>query len=109
SLCRDFKAQYPMMAHKARVIHNGIEPQWAASSEEPRIGPNARYVLYVGRFDRIKGIDILLHAWKKLEAPARQMELWLAGAGAEEDRLRALARDLGLSEHVRFVGLVAQA
>lgn len=107
SLRRDFNARYPMVAHKARVIHNGIEPGWASSAEAPRIAPHVRYVLYAGRFDRIKGIDILLRAWKKVEACQR--ELWLAGAGAEEDGLRALARDLGLGGQVRFVGLVAQS
>jgi glycosyltransferase involved in cell wall biosynthesis len=75
-----------------------------------REGPSpegAPMVLYVGRLDREKGVDVLLRAWAKVE---QRMEatLVVAGTGRLEAPLKALARDLGLSR-VRFVGFVPQA
>lgn len=107
SLCRDFKTRYPAMAHKACVIPNGLEAHWSALPPAPGAPSNPRYVLYVGRLEWIKGVDILLHAWKRIDAEAHRVELWVAGAGAEESRLRGLAQHLGIAPRVRFVGGVA--
>jgi len=108
SLCHDFTMRFPAMAHKVRVIPNGLEPHWFAHPAAPQTPPEARYVLYAGRFEPVKGLDILLRAWNRIDAPAHRVELWLAGDGAEEARLRALALRLGVAEHVRFLGRVAR-
>lgn len=108
SLRRDFIMRYPAMAGKARVIPNGLEPQWFMHPVPPQPEAGARYVLYAGRLDPIKGLDTLLCAWKKIDTSAHRVELRLAGTGAEEGRLRALARSLGIADHVRFVGKVAR-
>jgi glycosyltransferase involved in cell wall biosynthesis len=108
SLRQDFAARYPAMAGKIRVIPNGLEPHWFMHPASPQAWADPRYVLYAGRLDPVKGLDILLHAWKRIHTPARQVELWLAGAGAEEERLRALALSLGVADHVRFVGQVTR-
>ncbi|MFV2092118.1 MAG: glycosyltransferase, partial [Hyphomicrobiales bacterium] len=47
-----------------------------------------------------KGFDVLMRAMVELKAAY----LWLAGTGPEEDALKSLADDLGLTERVRFLG-----
>lgn len=57
------------------------------------------HVLYVGRLGREKGVVELLHA------AARSAEPWqlkLVGRGPIEQRLRRLARRLGIEQRVRF-------
>jgi glycosyltransferase involved in cell wall biosynthesis len=62
----------------------------------------------VARLDPVKRLDVLLEA---LALCATAGDLWshdvstvIVGYGPEEDRLRALAHELGLDRRVRFVG-----
>jgi glycosyltransferase involved in cell wall biosynthesis len=50
-------------------------------------------VLYLGRLEGRKGLDILLKAWQ-MKSPGA---LWIVGEGPEREKLKALAADLNLS------------
>jgi phosphatidylinositol alpha-mannosyltransferase len=59
-------------------------------------GGHAPVVLFLGRHERRKGLEVLLEAFARLEPDAdvrspggRRAELWVAGAGPETARLRA--------------------
>lgn len=52
-------------------------------------GPQKR-VLFVGRLERIKGVDVLLHASAK-----RNYDLWIAGDGSQRNELELLTKQLG--------------
>jgi len=56
-----------------------------------------------GRLTRQKGFDILIEALAILRREA-DAEVWIVGAGPERDALAALARRLGVGDHVRLVG-----
>jgi glycosyltransferase involved in cell wall biosynthesis len=53
-----------------------------------------------------KGFDVLLKALARLEPPANDFKLELAGDGPEREVLRSLAADLGLADRVEFLGEV---
>ncbi|TCZ65896.1 glycosyltransferase [Roseicella aquatilis] len=57
-------------------------------------------LLSMGRLHREKGHDVTLRALAQLP----EAVLWLAGSGPEEAALRALARELGVADRVRFLG-----
>lgn len=62
-------------------------------------------VLAVGRFDSVKGFDILLDALVGLCRPdGAPATLVIVGDGPEGDRLRAKADQLGLANRVNFTG-----
>ncbi len=64
-------------------------------------------VLYVGRLDGEKRIDLLLRALAKLRQSGRDdIHLAIAGQGAAGNDLRSLAHSLGLEKQVRFLGYV---
>jgi glycosyltransferase involved in cell wall biosynthesis len=69
-----------------------------------RAGPFGDYLLYAGRLERIKRVDLALRALARTSAPAR---LRIAGAGSGEADLRRLARDLGVADRVDFLGFVS--
>ena len=54
---------------------------------------------YAGRLVPEKGVDVLLRAVAGIDGPWR---VTIMGAGPEQERLRALAHDLGLVERVSF-------
>lgn len=67
-------------------------------------------VLFVGRLDPLKGVDILLRAVAQLERADTTRTIIVGGgeADAEMARLRALCSDLGIAERVSFLGRMAQ-
>lgn len=79
-------------AHNIEVIHNGIDGRAVAPlTEEERartkrrlgIEPTAPVVLYTGRLDPNKGIDVLLEAWKMVSPELDGARLVVVGAASE--------------------------
>lgn len=106
-LARVFQAP----ADKVRVIPNGIDVsdmhvrkdmelrrRYAADDEE--------IILFVGRLVWEKGVDTLLYALRQLVAVRPKVKLIVAGRGPIQEELESLARQLGLTGHVHFVGHV---
>ena len=68
-------------------------------------------VLFVGRMEPLKGLDILLRAVAQLEQANATRTVIVGGdleADAEMARLKALCSDLGIAERVTFLGRLAQ-
>ena len=62
-------------------------------------------VLFVGRLEFVKGLDVLLHAWSQLPNHIRLRSLLiLVGDGAEQNNLKRMSRALGIQETVIMVG-----
>lgn len=57
-------------------------------------------ILYVGQLIVRKRVDLLLTAFGQLDLPSARLRI--IGKGEEEDRLKQLARQLGISERVSF-------
>jgi glycosyltransferase involved in cell wall biosynthesis len=66
-------------------------------------------VLSVCRLERVKRIDLLLHAFAAARDAMPAARLVIAGAGADEPRLRAIAASLALGESVEFAGYIPDA
>ena len=67
-------------------------------------GPYGNYILYVGRLDRIKRIDMAIETLRHTRAP---VELRVAGRGPHLEELQQLAREHNLQDRVRFLGFVS--
>lgn len=74
-----------------------IAPAAALASGRPR---NGFRILYVGRFDPIKGLPLAFEALRILSDIAPAATLELVGEGPERPRLEALARRLGLADRI---------
>jgi glycosyltransferase involved in cell wall biosynthesis len=83
-------------AAKIVSIPNGVD--LGAFSRPRREEPGL--VLFCGRLNTQKRLDVLLRAVEKVKAA----RLEVAGTGEEEDALRALARSLGIEGRVDFLG-----
>jgi glycosyltransferase involved in cell wall biosynthesis len=68
-----------------------------------------RFVLYVGRLEERKGVEVLLHAFARLRARDGDLRLAIVGRGEREGALRRLAAELGIAPAVDFVGWVDHA
>jgi glycogen(starch) synthase len=83
------------------VLTPGVHPRFKLSQQPERWGGR---LLYVGRLDPVKGVDVLLAAVAELP----DVTLRLVGSGNElyESELRRQAQSLGVKERVEFVGPV---
>jgi phosphatidylinositol alpha-mannosyltransferase len=72
------------LAGEYTVLWNGIEVERYAIG--PMTTSKRPAVLFVGRHEPRKGLDVLLDAWAELD---RDAVLWVAGAGPQTDELRA--------------------
>jgi len=61
-------------------------------------------LLYVGRLDREKNVELLLDAFPLVAETLPEARLLLVGQGTEADRLRARAHDASVGDRVSFVG-----
>jgi glycosyltransferase involved in cell wall biosynthesis len=85
------------------IVHYGIEPDG-----EPRsYAGDVPRLLCVGRLIPIKGHIVLLRAFAQARRRVPSLRLDLAGRGPLEPALRALAKELGIEDAVRFLGYVA--
>ncbi len=89
-------------------IPNGVEvEQFSTSVPRPaNIAAFIRskaYLLFLGRLDQRKGIDVLLKAMLLLNGQC-DIDLVVAGRGPEGPALEALSARLGLTRRVHFIG-----
>jgi glycosyltransferase involved in cell wall biosynthesis len=85
------------------IVHYGIAPRSAPRPyrrRQPRL-------LCVGRLIPIKGHIVLLRAFADAKRQVPDLTLDVAGRGPLEPALKALARELGVADSVRFLGYVS--
>ena len=67
-------------------------------------------ILYIGRVDPEKSIDLVLKAFKELlglsGVPAKKLELVIVGDGIDLANLKVLANELGIEKQTKFLGRV---
>ena len=70
------------------------------------LDPTRTLLVFVGRVDREKRIDVLIRAMQRLDRP--DLQLAVVGRGAASEALQSLAQALELGDRVRFTGFVHQ-
>lgn len=90
---------------KLHIVHCGVDPsRYSASAHAGR----GMRLLYVGRIASVKGLPVLLDAISRLVLSRADVQLTVVGDGLERPAIEACARDLGLKDHVQFVGYKSQ-
>ncbi len=91
---------------EAVVVGYGVDPaEISPGSEELRAKyRNRRVILSVARLMPSKGIDLMIKALPALVTRWADVLYVVVGRGAEESRLKALVRELGMEKHVEFTG-----
>lgn len=64
---------------------------------------NAKIVLFLGRYDKIKGIDLLVEAFKLLDRVDTRLEISGIDYGCEAE-IKAQVRSMGLMDKVDYLG-----
>ena len=94
------------------VIENGIDvsryaavPDRTALRRRLGFSPERRYVAHVARCHPVKDQTTLIDAFREVAAARADVDLLLAGDGPLRPDLEAQARQLGIADRVRFLGV----
>lgn len=82
--------------HNVTTIHNFIDDSGFEPSHK-----NPEYILYFGRIEKEKGIDVIIDAARIL--CTKNIKFILAGEGSYLNRARSIVNELGLS-NIEFLG-----
>ena len=89
------------------IIHEGFEAQFKSTPALPSvIEPGEPFALAVGRLHRQKGYASLLRAFA-LVVRRKPSHLIILGEGEDHNKLQGLAKSLGISDRVHFLGYAA--
>jgi glycosyltransferase involved in cell wall biosynthesis len=119
AVARAYGERIPALAHKIRVVHNGVNTesmtadgagwrrQWGYATDDLVVG-------MVAIFAPWKGQDVFLRAAKMVIERAARTRFVLvgddiydtAGHGGRRAQLEQLARELGIADSVRFTGFL---
>lgn len=82
-----------------KVINNPIN-QFGNTSPE-RVY-HRKFILSVGRLDYVKGFDVLIDAYNRLDL--KDVDLIILGEGSERENLLKQIRDLNMNDRIKLVG-----
>lgn len=84
-----------------RVVPNGLDHERYSPGAEPT---ERDLVVFVGRLEHYKGVDLLLDAWLRVRAARPNARLVIVGSGTAGDEMRARAAQAGFDGSVQFTG-----
>ncbi|MCX6807245.1 MAG: glycosyltransferase family 4 protein [Patescibacteria group bacterium] len=82
-------------------IPNGVHLHiWHANANKVKLNPNQ--IIFWGRLNKVKGVDVLIKAISRLKLPKIKLEI--IGDGPEAGNLRTLTKKLKLDKQIHFAG-----
>src|SRR5438105_7143184 len=118
----DLRRAYGVPPDKVFVLTPGCDleafrPESRARTRSLVGHASEKLFVFVGRLERLKGVDVILRALSLVTACGRHPEVRLLVLGedsrtsgeSEKQRLMDLARELGLEDKVEFLGSVPQS
>ncbi|MBD5159733.1 MAG: glycosyltransferase [Ruminococcus sp.] len=99
----------PEYRHKCHVLPYGINPadylniQKIPFLTEKATNPESIKVFFTGRLVYYKGVDVLINAFRNVR---NNCELFIAGTGILESKLKEKVRKYGLNDRVHFLGFL---
>ncbi|WP_242241773.1 glycosyltransferase [Bacillus cereus group sp. BfR-BA-01309] len=110
--CRDsFLSILPNVNKDVEIIENILSPEFVREQahredvmKELQMKPGKIKLVTVGRLSYAKGIDVAMHALRKLLDEGYDMEWYVVGYGALESELRKLLAELNLGKHFFLLG-----
>ena len=88
-------------AEKVVVINNPLQPTYEDEAVNNNQNDKEDYIMYAGRLEKQKGIEMLLQAFSMLNNST--INLKIIGSGSLRDNLRKQCKELGIEDRVVFI------
>jgi len=99
----DVRRWVPKCSSRSSVVRSGTIAPTIEPLPLPAGDPS---LLFLGRLDHVKGVDLALSALPKILRKHPSAQLVIAGDGPERGSLESQAQELGVNQAVRFIGWV---
>ncbi len=90
---------------KMTTIYDGFDFEWIDSFKVKKEKKDFVTILYVGRLEKTKGVDLIIEACAKLKT--QNWKLLIVGEGPKREEFEQLVHTLGIAEKVVFTGYVS--
>ena len=108
SLMTGIRELMPWVEEKTRIIPNMIREDMFLPPQKSRQSDPFVFI-WAGRFEHVKGIDVLLEAVKLLKQKVgTAFRIMLAGKGSLREELEEQSEKLGLAGEVKFLGRISR-
>ena len=102
------KEYYSTVKNKISVVPNGIDFGEIENSNYAEMDTLHPSILFMGRLEKIKGVDILIRSIPFVANSIPDVHLYIAGSGEEEGKLKHLVKKLDIGANVTFLGFVSE-
>ena len=99
---------FPVLMQKTLTLPNMVDTEYFNYADGHKTADPFIF-LYVGILERVKGLDILAAAFRKVLDGNRNVRLRIVGRGSARRELEQLIRKLGLDEKVSILGYLDRA
>jgi glycosyltransferase involved in cell wall biosynthesis len=106
SIAQELK-EYHFDPEEVVVIGNGVDEKFFVPAQN-MIEDDNKYIMYVGRMDREKGLFDLVECGEHMCNQRSDISFILAGRGRDLDKLKKKVRKLGLRDKFIFLGQVGK-
>ena len=96
---KDLICNYGFREEQVTTINNPLASKY--ENREMVRKERGKYLLYVGRIEKQKGLDMLLKAYSQMKR--KDIKLYLVGKGSKKEELMALSERLAVSDRVSFI------
>lgn len=97
------KERFSLNDSKTKLIYNGISKSYLNDKIIRNDHNDRPSILYVGRLEKIKGVDMLIDAFSLL-ADKYKIRLSIVGDGSEREHLEELVKEKNIENDVTFYG-----
>ncbi len=106
---RELKGFFQLPEDKLRIIPNGVTIEDFKSDIVHRHKGEEKYIFFIGRLVREKGVQVLIDAAPKILSYFPETRFVVAGTGPYEEHLRAMVREKRLGHRFYFTGYIDDA
>ena len=103
---RHFKAPVEAISNGVDLSKFGKKKVSGRLYRKYRVDPNKKTLLYVGRVDPEKSLNVLMEAFARVHRNNPDTQLLIVGDGTDKSRLETDANELGIRDSVIFAGRV---
>ncbi len=106
-----FVSEMGVATDRVAVVAPGVDTDLFCNTVPASQERKSKRVLYVGRLDALKGVDLLIEAFSCLIKRGIDAELQIVGGGSADEFRRVLGRisELRLSDRVKMPGVLPQS
>lgn len=100
---KTFQDNFKIEESKSVVVYNGINKKFLESKSAKKREEDVN-IIFVGRLEKVKGVDILIKAFGEIYGKNNKIQLTIVGDGSERKNLESLAKEVKGKENIKFVG-----